>query len=162
MKKLKNSILSHSGITLSFLLLFPVLQLHTSNKKNLHFEIIKRKIDPIIIEKNDSINFKPPVDLNEVVVTGQGNSITRRRLSSRVTSINADDLAGLSNNRLDEMLQTSIPNVQINMTNGQPGSTSQIKSRGLSSAFSNSTPIVYVDGVRVDNMNTGATLGFSR
>lgn len=162
MKKLKNSILFHSGITLSFLLLFPVLQLHTSNKKKLHFEIIKRKIDPIIIEKNDSINFKPPVDLNEVVVTGQGNSITRRRLSSRVTSINADDFAGLSNNRLDEMLQTSIPNVQINMTNGQPGSTSQIKSRGLSSAFSNSTPIVYVDGVRVDNMNTGATLGFSR
>lgn len=47
------------------------------------------------------------------------------------------------------------------MSSGQAGATSLVKSRGLSSAFSNSTPVIYVDGVRVDNMNTGATLNNS-
>lgn len=99
-------------------------------------------------------NFK----LEEVVVTGQGAEINKRRLSSNVTTVSAKDLEGTKVARIDQMLQDALPNVQINLSNGQPGTTSIIKSRGLSSAFTNSTPVIYVDGVRVDNMNTGATL----
>ncbi len=99
--------------------------------------------------------------INEVVVTGQGGEINKRRLSSNITTVNAADLAKVKVGRIDQMLQDALPNVQINLTNGQPGSTSVIKSRGLSSAFTNSTPVIYVDGVRVDNLNTGATLNNS-
>lgn len=102
-------------------------------------------------------NFK----LDEVVVTGQGAEISKRRLSSNVTTINARDLEGVKVARIDQMLQDALPNVQINLSNGQPGATSIMKSRGLSSAFTNSTPVIYVDGVRVDNMNTGAALNNS-
>lgn len=99
--------------------------------------------------------------INEVVVTGQGAEISKRRLSSNITTVSAADLAKVKVGRVDQMLQDALPNVQINLTNGQPGSTSVIKSRGLSSAYTNSTPVIYVDGVRVDNMNTGATLNNS-
>ena len=97
-------------------------------------------------------------NLNEIVVTGQGGAVSKRRLSSNITKLSAAELAKLPTNRIDQMLQNALPNVQFTLTNGQPGTTSMIKSRGLSSAFTNSTPVVYVDGVRVDNLNTGSSL----
>ena len=110
--------------------------------------------------------FDNPVDtsyvwnknLDEVVVTGQGGAVSKRRLSSNVTKLMAADLEKLPTGRIDQMLQNAVPNMQITLTNGQPGTTSMIKSRGLSSAFTNSTPVIYVDGVRVDNLNTGSSL----
>lgn len=110
----------------------------------------------MVVEMNED-NFK----LDEVVVTGQGAEIKKRRLSSNVSTVSEKDLVKMPQGRIDQMLQNALPNVQINLSNGQPGTTSLIKARGLSSAFSNSTPVIYVDGVRVDNMNTGATLNNS-
>lgn len=106
----------------------------------------------------DSLSYRNPVDLNEVVVTGQGSAIQKRRLSSEVTRVSAADLAHSPAARLDQQLQNLLPNVQVTITNGQPGTTSMIKARGLSSALANGTPVVYVDGVRMDNLNTGTTL----
>lgn len=97
-------------------------------------------------------------ELDEVVVTGQGGAIQKRRLSTNVTTVKAEALSRLATDRLDQMLQTALPNVRINMATGQPGSTSIMMSRGLSSAFGNATPVVYVDGIRVDNMNTASAL----
>ena len=97
-------------------------------------------------------------NLDEVVVTGQGSAIQRRRLSSNITKISTNELQKMPSYRIDQMLQTALPNVQITLSGGQPGTTSIIKSRGLSSAFSNSTPVIYIDGVRVDNLNTGSIL----
>ena len=108
---------------------------------------------PLIIEM-DKDNFR----LDEVVVTGQGAEISRRRLSSNVATVDGIELEKMPHGRVDQMLQNALPNVQITMSNGQPGTTSLVKSRGLSSAYSASTPVIYVDGVRVDNMNTGAAL----
>lgn len=113
-----------------------------------------RKSDPSKME-TDTFN------LEDVVVTGQGNAIQRRRLSSKVTKVSAEDMLKMPAMRVDQMLQDALPNVQISLTNGQPGTTSLIKSRGLSSAFSNSTPVIYIDGVRVDNKNTGSHLAYS-
>lgn len=100
----------------------------------------------------------PLFNLNEVVVTGQGAEIEKRRLSSNVVSIGSKELENYNHARIDQLLQNALPNVQITLSNGQPGTTSLFKARGLSSAFSNSTPVIYVDGVRVDNLNTGAAL----
>ena len=108
---------------------------------------------PLVIEM-DRDNFR----LDEAVITGQGAEISRRRLSSNVATVDEAELENLPQGRVDQMLQNALPNVQITMSNGQPGTTSLVKSRGLSSAYSSSTPVIYVDGVRVDNMNTGAAL----
>lgn len=97
-------------------------------------------------------------DLDEVVVTGHGGSIQKRRLSSNVSTIKAAEIAKLNTDRLDNMLQTAVPNMQINLSNGQPGAASMVRSRGLSSVQVNSTPVIYVDGVRMDNNNTATSL----
>jgi TonB-dependent starch-binding outer membrane protein SusC len=95
----------------------------------------------------------------DIVVTGQGMNMERRRISTNVVSIDQRDLETSSSNRIDELLQSKIPNAQFRMTNGQPGSSSIIRSRGVVSAFNNSTPVIYVDGVRMDNLNTKSELG---
>lgn len=97
--------------------------------------------------------------LDEVVVTGQGVDIARRRLSSNVVSIGARDIEDVPAARIDQLLQSRLPNAQIKLTGGQAGATSIIRARGVNSAFVNSTPIIYVDGVRMDNLNTASALG---
>ncbi len=119
------------------------------------------KADNGVVVENDvpvDSQFVWNKNLDEVVVTGQGGAIAKRRLSSNITKLSAEELSLFPTNRIDQMLQNALPNVQVTLTNGQPGTTSMIKSRGLSSAFTNSTPVIYVDGVRVDNLNTGSSL----
>lgn len=121
-------------------------------------DIHDKEVNPDSARNNPLYN----VNLSEVVVTGQGSAIQRRRLSSNVTSVSAKELSALPVGRIDGMLQTALPNMQIQMSTGQPGTASFMKSRGLSSAYLNSTPIIYIDGVRVDNLNTGGAIsGFT-
>lgn len=95
----------------------------------------------------------------ELIVSGQGVNMERRRLSTSVSSVNSEDLELLSSDRIDGLLQSSIPSAQFQMTKGQPGTSSIIRGRGVVSALVNSTPIIYVDGIRVDNLNTTSALG---
>jgi TonB-dependent starch-binding outer membrane protein SusC len=97
--------------------------------------------------------------LDEIVVTGQGIDIAKRRLSSTVVSIGSREIEDVPAGRIDQLLQSRLPNAQIKLTGGQAGATSLIRARGVNSAFVNSTPIIYVDGVRMDNLNTVAALG---
>ncbi|MEO7218049.1 MAG: TonB-dependent receptor [Gemmatimonadaceae bacterium] len=102
-----------------------------------------------------------PLGLDAVVVTGQGGGISKRRIATPVDVIGSDAIEASPATRVDELLQTKIPSAQIRMTSGQAGTTSIIRTRGVTSISSNSTPVIYVDGVRVDNMNTIATLGLN-
>ncbi|WP_133575532.1 TonB-dependent receptor domain-containing protein [Pedobacter metabolipauper] len=99
--------------------------------------------------------------LNEVVVTGQGLSVSKRRLSTNVTTISEKQIRDLPVNRIDQLIQSQIPNAQIKLSGGQAGATSIIQTRGFNSAYANSTPIVYIDGVRVDNLNTAPSIGMN-
>ncbi len=97
--------------------------------------------------------------LDEVVVTGQGAAVESRRLSTTVEVITPRQLAANPGNRLDELLQAQLPGAQIRFSSGQPGTASLIRSRGPVSASTSTTPVIYVDGVRVDNLNTASALG---
>lgn len=99
--------------------------------------------------------------LNEIVVTGQGADVQKKRLANNVTVIKGSELEKIPAQRVDQLLATKLPNAQINLTGGQAGSTSLIRSRGVNSAFLSSTPIIYIDGVRLDNNNTRAAIGGS-
>ncbi|WP_121967292.1 TonB-dependent receptor domain-containing protein [Myroides sp. N17-2] len=99
--------------------------------------------------------------LNEIVVTGQGADVQRKRLSNNVTVLKASELDKVPAQRIDQLLSAKLPNAQINLTGGQAGATSLIRSRGVNSAFLSSTPIIYIDGVRLDNNNTRTTIGGS-
>ncbi|TYP92314.1 outer membrane receptor protein involved in Fe transport [Sphingobacterium allocomposti] len=97
--------------------------------------------------------------LDEVVVTGQGLDINKRRLSTNVATVSGKELEKVPASRFDQLLQSKLPNAQIRLTGGQSGATSIIRARGVVSAFKNSTPVIYVDGVRMDNLNTASAIG---
>ncbi|MDN3595167.1 TonB-dependent receptor domain-containing protein [Zunongwangia endophytica] len=97
--------------------------------------------------------------LNEVVITGQGADVRKKRLATSVVTIDEEKLNKISAQRIDQKLSAELPNAQINLTGGQAGATSIIRARGVNSAFLSSTPIIYLDGVRMDNLNTQMQLG---
>ncbi len=111
---------------------------------------------------NITITLNPDIFVLEgVVITGQGIDVEKRRVSTNISTVNVEELDKLGNNRIDQLLQTEIPNFQINLTAGQPGATSLAQTRGIVSLVRNATPIIYVDGVRVDNLNTLSALGLN-
>lgn len=101
------------------------------------------------------------LSLDELVVTGQGEGLSKRRLSTDVTTVSSEALEQVPVPRLDLALQTQIPNAQLRIASGQPGTASIIRSRGPVSAFVNSAPVIYLDGIRLDNTNTAPTLGLN-
>ncbi|WP_314510230.1 TonB-dependent receptor domain-containing protein [Xanthocytophaga agilis] len=99
--------------------------------------------------------------LDEIVITGQGVGIEKKRLSTTVDVITSEQLKNTPAVRLDQLIQSKLPNAQIQLTSGQPGTASIMRSRGVASAFNSTTPVIYIDGVRVDNLNTQAALSLA-
>ncbi len=97
-------------------------------------------------------------ELLEVVVTGLGGDVDRRKLATSVDRVTAQDLAATPIVRIDQLLQSKLPNTQILQSTGAPGGTSIIRSRGVNSALLGQQPVIYIDGVRVDNLNTSPGL----
>lgn len=156
MKQMKKSVL-RNGVCIVMCLMFA----KTAQAKIITLPVTTHS-NNITNAVNKDKNLLDSINLSEVVVTGQGAAVQRRRLSSPITKISGKDLQKSVSLRLDELLRNALPNVQFSLSGAQPGTTSMIKARGLSSAFSNATPIIYIDGVRVDNLNTGCILSFSK
>ena len=91
------------------------------------------------------------VQLDEVVVTGLGQSVERRTLSADVGVISASDIENAPVGSIDELLQGRVPGSSIRAQSAQPGQGALINFRGITSVFSSQTPVIYIDGVRVDN-----------
>jgi TonB-dependent starch-binding outer membrane protein SusC len=101
------------------------------------------------------------LDLDAIVVTGQGSEISRRRLSTNIDVVTQEQIQASPATRLDQLLQTALPSVQVRLASGQPGATSVTRGRGPVSVSRSTTPVIYVDGVRVDNLNTQAELSLN-
>ena len=99
--------------------------------------------------------------LDEVIVTGQGSGIQRRKLSTTVDVLLEEDIEVLPGNQIDQLLQSTAPSAHIRLSSGQPGTASIIRTRGPISASSSTTPVIIVDGIRVDNLNSNPDLGIA-
>ena len=101
------------------------------------------------------------IALTEIVVSGQGSGIQRKRLSTQVDVIDAEAIDKLPANQLDQLLQSNAPGAQVRLSSGQPGTAAIIRTRGPISANSSATPVVIIDGIRVDNLNSNPELGIN-
>ncbi len=100
------------------------------------------------------------ISLNEIVVTGVGAETTRRALGTSVEVLTTDDIELAPVQSVDQLLQGRVAGATVNATSAQPGTGSLINFRGVSSVFGAQTPVIYVDGVRVDNdQSTAAGTG---
>jgi TonB-linked SusC/RagA family outer membrane protein len=99
------------------------------------------------------------LNLDEVVVTGQGSEVSRRALGTNVSTINAEDIEETPTVSIDKLLQGRVPGSTIRSQSAQPGQGALINFRGITSVFADQTPVIYVDGIRVDN-SSGTSFSF--
>ncbi len=86
--------------------------------------------------------------LQEVVVTGYSVD-SRRETTGSVSTVKAKDLKAIPSGNVEQQLQGRVPGVTV-VTNGQPGTTSQVRVRGFTS-FGGNQPLYVVDGVPIES-----------
>src|SRR5678815_2692527 len=86
--------------------------------------------------------------LNEVVVIGYGTQ-KRATVTGAISSVKARDLENVPNGRIEQALEGRVSGVTVMQNSGQPGSSSTIRVRGITT-FNNNNPLWVVDGVVVD------------
>ncbi|MEQ9399499.1 MAG: TonB-dependent receptor [Longimicrobiales bacterium] len=96
------------------------------------------------------------ISLEEIVVTGVGRETERRKLSTSVDVLSADEISQIPVTSVDQLLQGRVAGATVNAQSAQAGTASLINFRGVSSVFGAQTPVIYVDGVRVDNSQSTA------
>ena len=104
-----------------------------SNEAVLVFTFIGMAKEEVQVGSKSVVNVQMESDitqLNEVVVTGQGSGIEKRRLSTTVDRLSSEDIESAPVVQLDQVLQSKLPGAQIRLASGQPGTASYIRSRG--------------------------------
>lgn len=95
------------------------------------------------------VSLTPDVQtLSELIVTGYSVE-NRREVTGAVSAVKASDLTVVPSGNVEQQLQGRVAGVTV-VTNGQPGTTSQIRVRGFG-AFGGNQPLYVVDGLPVDN-----------
>jgi TonB-dependent SusC/RagA subfamily outer membrane receptor len=92
------------------------------------------------------------IALDEVVVTGTASATERRKVGNSIASVDASKI--VENAPLvsvDQLFQGRAAGVNMITTQGNVGSAGQIKIRGTKSVSLSGDPIIYIDGVRVNN-----------
>ncbi|MEX2581631.1 MAG: SusC/RagA family TonB-linked outer membrane protein [Gemmatimonadota bacterium] len=93
--------------------------------------------------------------LDEIIVTGTPGGTRRRAIGNAVTRVEAADIvASRPISDIQDVLQGRSPGVSFTRSSGNVGEGSTIRIRGVSSFNLGSQPLIYVDGIRVDNSTT--------
>lgn len=106
----------------------------------------------ISIGSQSTIDIQMELDvqtLSELVVTGYSVD-KRRELTGAVSTVKSKDLTFAPSGNVEQMLQGRVAGVTV-ITNGQPGTTSQIRVRGFG-AFGGNQPLYIVDGVPTEDI----------
>lgn len=99
--------------------------------------------------------------LNDVVVIGYGTQ-RRQDLNGAVSSVKAEDIANVPQTSVDQLLQGRAAGLTITQNSGQPGSSTSVKIRGITSLTGSSEPLYVIDGVPISgDANNQSTSGRS-
>ncbi len=111
----------------------------------------------------DLVMLSSPVELDAIVVTGTAGLTRRRAVGNAVDQINADEvLEKAPVTDLSQLIQGRSAGTAVLPSSGTVGAGSSLRLRGLSSITQGNEPLIYIDGVRVDNdPATTTTNGFT-
>lgn len=88
--------------------------------------------------------------MDQIVVTGTPGEEQMRSLGNTIGTIDAEQLNEVSAQpSAQNLLSGSSPGVNVDFSSGKIGSSANIRIRGAGSISLNSSPVVYIDGVRV-------------
>jgi TonB-linked SusC/RagA family outer membrane protein len=91
------------------------------------------------------------IQLDQVVVTGAGVATQRKKLGNTIASIDVAKVNTSAVSNVSQLLAAREPGVQILPGGGYTGEGARIRIRGSSSLSQNNEPVIYVDGIRMDN-----------
>jgi len=99
--------------------------------------------------------------LDEIIITGTPGGTQRRAIGNSVASVEAASVVqDVAISGMQDLLAGRTPGLQYNVMNGTVGTGSPIRIRGVSSFNLGTNPIIFVDGVRVNNdASAGPTIG---
>jgi TonB-dependent starch-binding outer membrane protein SusC len=89
--------------------------------------------------------------LDQIVVTGAGVATERRRLGNTIATIDVGDLQTAPVSSMSEILTGREPGMVGLPGGGVAGEGARIRIRGSASLSQSNEPVIYVDGIRVDN-----------
>ena len=87
--------------------------------------------------------------LSEVVVTGTGSAVSKKKLAFAVETISGEKLPAVSTADVGSALVGKIAGAQISSVGGSPGQPVNILLRGINSIRGGTLPMILVDGVEV-------------
>ncbi|HWC06374.1 MAG TPA: SusC/RagA family TonB-linked outer membrane protein [Gemmatimonadota bacterium] len=104
-----------------------------------------------------------PIELDAIVVTGTAGAVQKRAIGNAVTDIDAEavvETAPVTN--LSELITARSAGTVVLPSSGTVGTGTSLRLRGLSSITQSNEPLLYVDGVRIDNNDEATSLdGFT-
>ena len=126
----------------------------------LEFSFVGFEKQQIIVENRSEINIilQPKrYEVDEVVVTALGISKESKSLGYAVTAVSDEELTQAGDKAMLNALQGKIAGVNITSASGAPGASTRILVRGVSSLSGSNQPLFVIDGVPVNNSQTGSS-----
>lgn len=84
--------------------------------------------------------------MDELVVIGY-NTVRRSQLTSSVVTIESEEITDNVTHDLGSMLQGKVAGLMITNSTGQPGSSAQMRIRGVGTITAGQSPLIVVDGI---------------
>ena len=115
---------------------------------SLTFSYIGYKAKTIAIKGQPTLNCTLEEDsqeLEELIVVGYGTQ-QKVNLTGAVSSITSEDMKDRPVNQLSQLLQGAIPNLNVTVGSGKPGSSGSLNIRGNTS-INGGSPLILIDGV---------------
>ena len=92
------------------------------------------------------------VELEQIVVTGTAGTQEKRAIGNSVAKVNVEDVVSTTRvQSVQDLINGRAPGVAILPGTGMVGAGSRIRIRGISTFSLSAEPLIYVDGVRVNN-----------
>ncbi|MCP9611169.1 SusC/RagA family TonB-linked outer membrane protein [Coprobacter tertius] len=110
------------------------------------------KSEKVNISGKDNFRIKLGTDihqLNDVVVTGY-QRIERRKLTSSIAKIDADEIQQIGVSGIDQLLEGQIAGLVSTPLSGSPGGANRIRIRGTASLSGTVDPLWVVDGMPLE------------
>jgi outer membrane receptor protein involved in Fe transport len=101
-----------------------------------------------------TVNFalaKTATTLDQIVVTGTPEAQTKRELGNSIGMVNAAEVTKLAPPPNVQQLLNGVSGVRVQSGGGDVGSGGNTRIRGANSMSLASEPLLYIDGVRVNN-----------
>ncbi|MBC7895141.1 MAG: TonB-dependent receptor plug domain-containing protein, partial [Cytophagaceae bacterium] len=103
-----------------------------------------------------------PIALDQVVITGTAGAQERRSVGNAVSTISAaEELSKSAAPNIGALLNARATGVTVLPRNGRLGAGPAIQVRGRASLSLENSPLIYVDGVRVNNSTSTGPSGVS-